>query len=81
MPGASRGTDGSNPVPSSEESIANLISAQRWGTAGAGERAEKLVESLETGLAEAPKPRRMFTEVAEGILRGVGRSANLASAP
>jgi len=32
------GTDGSNPVPSSEESIANLISALRWGTAGAGER-------------------------------------------
>ena len=33
-----RGTDGSNPSPSSEESIANLISALRWGTAGAGER-------------------------------------------
>jgi hypothetical protein len=31
----------------------NLISALQWGTAGAGEKAEKLVGSLETRLAEA----------------------------
>ena len=43
----------------------------------ASERAEGLARTLEARLAEARRRSECMAEAAEGVLRGVGRSANL----
>jgi iron complex transport system substrate-binding protein len=62
-----------------QRSIAGILDMIRTlgAMVDANERARQLVETLETRLTQARNPRGMLTKAAEGILRGVGRSADL----
>ena len=62
-----------------QRSVAGILDMIRMlgAMVDASERAEQLVGTLETRSGRSPNPRGTVTEAAKGILRGVGRSADL----
>ena len=62
-----------------QRSIAGILDMIRMlgAMVDASERARQLVRDARSALGRSPNPRRTVTEAAKGILRGMGRSADL----